>query len=76
MITCLSLEEVTQFARQFNLDNYSNIYVGTERDSFFVARYYNVGQLSFMALYTKNGDLVKIYKEINIGNLSSQLKGL
>lgn len=77
MITYLSKDKVAQFAAEYNLDKYSNLFIGTEGDSYFVGNYYKVGQLPFMALYNKNGDLIKIYdKELSIEDLLIRLKNL
>lgn len=39
MITNLSVDKVKQFATEYQLDKYSNIFIGTEGDSFFVGNY-------------------------------------
>ena len=77
MITNLSLDKVKQFVTEYHLDKYPNIFVGTEGDTFFVGKYYRVGKLPFMALYTKNGDLIKIYdKVLSIDDLIINLRKL
>jgi hypothetical protein len=77
MITYLSKEKVKQFVSDYQLDKYSNIFIGTEEDSYFVSKYYQVGKLPFMALYNKYGDLIKIYnKEIDIEDLLVHLRKL
>ena len=77
MITNMPIDQVKHFVTEFQLEKYSNIYVGTEGDSFFVGRYYNVGKLPFMALHNKNGDLIKAYdKELSIEDLLLHLRGL
>jgi thiol-disulfide isomerase/thioredoxin len=77
MITNLSIDKVKQFVAEYHLDEYSNMFIGTEGDSFFVGNYYGVGKLPFMALYNKNGDLIKIYnKEISIEDLLIHLRDL
>lgn len=77
MITYLSKDLVKQFVSKYHLDKYSNIFIGTEENSYFVGKYYKIGKLPFMALYNKNGDLVKVYdKEINIEDLLIHLRGL
>jgi thiol-disulfide isomerase/thioredoxin len=77
MITNLSIDKVKHFVNEFHLDNYANIFTGTEGNSFFVGNYYKVGKLPFIALYNKNGDLIKIYdKEISIEDLIINLKKL
>lgn len=62
MITYLPIDKVGKFVQKFNLNKYPNLYVGTEENNLVVRNYYNIYQLPFMALYTKNGDLVKAYK--------------
>ena len=77
MITNLSIDKVKHFVTDFHLNNYSNIFIGTEGNSFFVGNYYKIGKLPFMALYNKNGDLIKIYdKEISIEDLIIKLRKL
>jgi thiol-disulfide isomerase/thioredoxin len=76
MITYLSVESVSDFVAKNKLHNYSNIYVGTEGSNLSVKNYYNIGLFPFIALYSKNGDLIKKYnsKEINLNDLSERLK--
>lgn len=52
--------------------------MGTEGNYLFVKDYYKIEQFPFMALYTKNGDLIKKYysKEINVDDLLLRLKSL
>jgi len=77
MITNMPIDQVKQFVSEFQLERYSNIYVGTEGDSFFVGQYYRVGRLPFMVLHNKNGDLVKVYnQEMNVEDLVLRLKDL
>jgi thiol-disulfide isomerase/thioredoxin len=77
MITNLSLDKVKQFVTEYHLDKYPNIFPGTEGNSFFVGKYYGIGKLPFMALYNKNGDLIKIYdKDISIEDLLIHLRDL
>jgi thiol-disulfide isomerase/thioredoxin len=77
MITNLSIDKVKRFVTDYHLDKYSNIFTGTEGDSFFVGNYYKVGKLPFMALYNKNGDLIKVYnKEISLEDLLIHLRDL
>jgi thiol-disulfide isomerase/thioredoxin len=78
MITYLSLESVSQFVNKNGLDKYPNIYVGTESNSIFVMNYYNIKDFPFIALYTKNGDLVKRYydKETDVNDLLHRLNSL
>jgi len=76
MITYLSVQSVSQFIAENNLAKYSNIYVGTEGSSLFVQSYYNIEKFPFMALFNKNGDLIKKYtsNEVDLTDLISRLK--
>jgi thiol-disulfide isomerase/thioredoxin len=76
MITYQSVENVSGYITKNKLSNYSNIYVGTEGSSLFVKNYYNILQFPFVALYNKNGDLIKKYysKEVSLNDLSDRLK--
>jgi hypothetical protein len=77
MVTYLPAETLHDFIARFSLDKYPNIYVGTEGSTFFLRGYYQIEGFPFIALYNKNGDLVKIYKkEHNINDLLKQLKEL
>ena len=74
MITFLPTETVSQFVKNYNVNAYPNIYVGTEGTLFFVRKYYNIQQLPFLAIYNKNGDLIKIYnQEINLNDVLKNL---
>lgn len=77
MVTYYPTNEVSTFSRKYGLDKFSNFYVGTEGNSFFLKKYYNLSKLPFMALYTQNGDLVKTYyTEDGFTDLLQQLKKL
>ena len=78
MITYLSVESVKKFYNLNHLDKYSNIYIGTEGNYLLVKEYYNIDQFPFIALYNKDGDLIKKYnnKEIDLSDLSEGLKKL
>ena len=77
MITYLSVEKVLEFEKTYSLKNYSNIYAGTEGNSFFLKNYYKLTEMPFAALYSKNGDLIKFYnKEVDIKELSTRLNKL
>ena len=77
MITYLSVENVIQFVTKYNLNVYSNIFVGTEGNSLFVRDYYKIVQFPFMALYNKNGDLIKIFnKENSLEDMSNLIRVL
>ncbi|MDB5250759.1 MAG: thiol-disulfide oxidoreductase [Segetibacter sp.] len=77
MITYQPLNQVSRFVNDYNLKKYPNFYVGTEGSSLFVRNYYNIMQMPFVALYTKNGDLIKLYpKDEGLNDLSLRLKKL
>ncbi len=77
LITHRPVQEVAAFVKQFGLERQPNFYIGTEGNSFFVRNYYQLEQLPFMALFTKNGDLVKKYfSEKEWNDLLKQLKSL
>jgi hypothetical protein len=76
-ITYLPVDKVSKFEKEFNLVTYSNMYAGTEGTTFFVRNYYKIMVMPFVALYTKNGDLVTSYEsEVNLKELVEKLKGL
>ena len=77
MITFLPVQKVANFVNKYSLSKHPNIYVATEGYSFFLKNYYRITEMPFMALYTKNGDLIKTYtREIPVKNLIVQLKKL
>jgi len=78
MITYLPVETVKQYVTKNKLADYKNIFVGTEGNYLFVKDYYKIDQFPFMALYSKNGDLIKKYhsKEINVDDMLLRLKSL
>jgi hypothetical protein len=78
MITYLSVESVSKFVMKNGLNKYPNIYIGTEGNYLFVLNYYKINKFPFLALYTKNGDLVKMYHdyEVDLDDLLSRLMNL
>ena len=77
MVTYLPVEYVTRFISKYKLNYYPNIHVGTEGSSLFLKGYYNIEKFPVIALYTKNGDLVKIWKqEDSLSEVSELLKTL
>jgi hypothetical protein len=77
MVTYLPVEYVKQFVSKYNLNMYPNIFAGTEGNSFIVRYYYNIQTFPFMALFDKNGDLIKNYKtEENLNDLANRLINL
>ena len=77
MVTYLPVDYVTKFISKYKLNYYPNIYVGTEGSSLFLKGYYNIEKFPVIALYTKSGDLVKMWKqEDSLSEVSQLLKNL
>jgi thiol-disulfide isomerase/thioredoxin len=77
MVTYLPVDKVIEFEKKYALKKYPNIYVGTEVKTFFLRNYYRLVTMPFIALYTKNGDMVKEYRnQETLTDLSMQLKNL
>ena len=76
-ITFLPVDKVAKFVNDYRLVKYPNMYAGTEGSTYFVRNYYRVKDLPFVALYTKNGDVVTSFeKDINLSLLTEKLKQL
>jgi len=77
MVTYLPIEYVTSYIKKYKLNYYTNIYVGTEGSTLFLKGYYNIEKFPFMALYKKNGDLVKTYySDHSLDDISARLRNL
>ena len=78
MITYLSVESVAKYVDDNELEKYPNIVVGTEGNLLFVLKYYDIVQFPFIALCTKEGNLVKKYykNQIDINDLIKNLRQL
>ncbi len=77
MISFLPIDKIAKFEKEFKVNQYSNIIVGTEGLSFFVKNYYRIADMPFAALYDKNGNLITSYeKNIPLKELSDRLKKL
>jgi thiol-disulfide isomerase/thioredoxin len=78
MITYQTVENVRAYVVKNKLNNYSNIFIGTEGSSLFVRNFYNIMKFPFMTLYNKNGDLIVKYQmnEINLDDMYSRIKAL
>jgi hypothetical protein len=55
----LQLKAVQTFYNDFNLKKYPNFTVGTEGYTYVVQRYYEVKTTPYIAIYGKDGKLVK-----------------
>lgn len=78
MITYQPPQLMRDYVKKNNLLVYSNIYVGTEYPNLFVRDYYNIMNFPYMALYDKNGDMVRKYtnKEIDVDDLINRIRAL
>lgn len=77
MVTFLPVDKVIEFEKKYELKKFKNIYVGTEGNTFFLKNYYRLITMPFIALYTKNGDIVKEYRTDGpLTDLSIQLNSL
>lgn len=77
LVTYLPVNTLAPFIEKNKLNIYPNIYVGTEGTSFFLRYYYNIVRFPFIALYNKNGVLVKaFYNEENLTEVTKRLKDL
>jgi hypothetical protein len=77
MVTYLPVNTLAPYISKNKLYIYPNIFVGTEGDSFFLRYYYNVVRFPFIALYSKDGDLIKAYyNEVNLVDVTKMLKDL
>jgi thiol-disulfide isomerase/thioredoxin len=77
MVTYLPVEKFAPYITKYKLNIYPNIFVGTEGNTFIVRYFYNITRFPFVALYNKNGDLIKIWdKKEDIEDLSNRLKDL
>lgn len=78
MITYMPVEKVKTYVAENRLYIYPNIFTGTEGNSLFMANYFNIKLFPFVALFDKNGILIKKYtsKEVNIDDLIKRLNSL
>jgi len=64
MITFVQqLKAIQVFYRDFDLKKYPNFIVGTEYPTYKVQQYYQVRTTPYIALYDKDGKLVKSYEK-------------
>jgi thiol-disulfide isomerase/thioredoxin len=61
MATYQPFDEMKQFYAEYHLAKYPNIKIGRD-DKFFLAPYYKVRNLPYLALYDRKGDLVTTFE--------------
>ena len=77
MVTYLPVQSVAEFVSKYKLNIYPNMYVGTEGNAFIVRYYFNIKKFPFIALFSKDGSIIKIWdKQENIDELAKRLKAL
>lgn len=64
MVTQAPLSEMNSFITKFKLNQFNNIYIGTEEKTLFLGQYYKLDKLPFIALYDKMGNLQATYRNI------------
>ncbi|MBW4891100.1 hypothetical protein KXQ82_15345 [Mucilaginibacter sp. HMF5004] len=64
MITWSSLQAIQVFYKDYELDKYPNITVGTEGYTYLVQKYYQVKTTPYIAVYTKAGKLVQAFEKV------------
>jgi thiol-disulfide isomerase/thioredoxin len=62
MVTSQRMEMLRPFILKYKISDYPNIKIGTEGDTRVVQAYYGVQHYPFIALYNKNGNLVKTFE--------------
>jgi thioredoxin-related protein len=58
------LKMIQDFYKTFDLKKYPNITIGTEGHSYVVQRYYQVRMTPYIAIYGRDGKLVKAYSKV------------
>jgi hypothetical protein len=78
MVTYLTGDAVSKYIVKNSLNMYTNIYVGTEGNTLFLKNYYNIVTFPFVALYSKEGDLIVKYtsKQVDLDDLAQRIKKL
>ncbi len=69
------LAMIRNFVRDFDLAKYHNLTVGTEARTYLVQRYYHVSTTPYVAIYDRNGKLVKAFDKLPpIDTLAATIK--
>jgi len=72
-----SLEQVSNFEKEYKLKSYPNIKTGIEKPVFFFRYYYQLQNTPFTVLYDKNGKYIISYKkQTSVGDLLKHLNAL
>ncbi|GAB2699531.1 hypothetical protein GCM10027037_25150 [Mucilaginibacter koreensis] len=75
LITFTQYRSIKDFYKAYGLSAFPNITVGTEGYTYNVQRYYEIKTTPFVAIYDRNGKLVKIFdKQPNVDDLIATAK--
>ena len=64
MVSHLPLRTMQQFNKDFGLDQFANVKVGTEGNSFLVPGYFKISKFPFTALFDRRGKLAATFREV------------
>jgi thioredoxin-related protein len=64
MATWTQFKAIQVFYREFGLNKYHNIVVGTEGTTMTLQRFYQVKTTPYIAIYSKTGQLVKVFDKV------------
>lgn len=64
MATWTQLKAIQVFYKDFGLEKYPNITVGTEGNTMTLLHFYNVSTTPYIAIYSKTGQLVKAFDKV------------
>jgi thiol-disulfide isomerase/thioredoxin len=78
MITYQPVENVKKYVIKNKLNNYSNIFIGTEGSSLFVRNWYNIMTFPYLVLFNAKGEMITKYntKEVDLDDLYSRVRML
>ncbi|TDE15458.1 TlpA family protein disulfide reductase [Dyadobacter psychrotolerans] len=62
MVTFQAMDMLQPFAKKYKIAQYPNIKIGTEGLSYTVQKYYGIRSFPYIAIYDKQGNLVKTYE--------------
>lgn len=75
MVTFASLQAIQVFNRDYGLNHYPNVIIGTEGYTYTTLNYYQVKSTPYIAIYNKKGILVKAYDKVpGMTNLLASVK--
>lgn len=64
MITWQQIKAIQAFYKDFGLEKYPNITVGTEGNTMTLLHFYKVTTTPYIAIYSKNGQLTKAFEKV------------